>query len=233
MNKRLASFAGPSTPSASPVQVRQQPSSPQSPSRTTESTYHRKVRALLQDIRTITRIWDDLVKHDGLKAATLLTDTRTDLDNTLRMLSGDAQPCSHLVTPRLAIMEKCIGDLDTVILKLKRQFLKLSAVMDSLESLVSEAHKAKGWAWVETEPLWCTWTLERFATKMPDLLPPYHRSLQLQTELVDSLRSHSVTFEESRVILTKWVSQPFREAHDWVQEWEDLCAIEVDKWHRK
>jgi len=70
---RLASFRGPSTPSASPVQS-------SSPSRVTESTYHRKVRTLLQELCSITQTWDDLVLFDGLKAATSLIDTRTDLE---------------------------------------------------------------------------------------------------------------------------------------------------------
>jgi hypothetical protein len=73
---RLASFRGPSTPSASPVQSKQ----PSSPSRITESTYHRKLRTLLQELRSITQTWDDLVLVDGLKAATNLVDTRTDLE---------------------------------------------------------------------------------------------------------------------------------------------------------
>ena len=34
--------------------------------------------------------------------------------------------------------------------------------MDNFEELVHEAHKLRGWAWVQSEPLWCTWTLERF-----------------------------------------------------------------------
>lgn len=76
---RLASFRGPSTPSASPVQQRQ-PSVPASPSRAVESTYHRKTRTLLQELRSITETWDDLVLIDGLKAAKSLIDTRTDLE---------------------------------------------------------------------------------------------------------------------------------------------------------
>lgn len=76
---RLASFRGPSTPSSSPVQHKQQ-NSPASPSRLAESTYHRKIRTLLQELRTITETWDDLVLLDGLKAAKSLVDTRTDLE---------------------------------------------------------------------------------------------------------------------------------------------------------
>ena len=79
---RLASFRGPSTPTSSPVAPRPNPTSPSSPSagRATESTYHRKLRSLLLELRTCARTWDDLVLHDGLKAARSLVDTRTDLE---------------------------------------------------------------------------------------------------------------------------------------------------------
>ena len=83
MSNRLKSFRGPSTPTSSPVQKRQTsrpPQSPSSPSRQTESTFHRKTRTLLQDLRTVAQTWDDLVLVDGLKAARELTDTRTDLE---------------------------------------------------------------------------------------------------------------------------------------------------------
>lgn len=83
MSSRLASFRGPSTPSSSPVQVKQAkqpPSSPSSPSKAVESTYHRKLRTHLLELRTVCWTWDDLVLTDGLKAARSLVDTRTDLE---------------------------------------------------------------------------------------------------------------------------------------------------------
>ncbi|THH04697.1 hypothetical protein EW145_g5332 [Phellinidium pouzarii] len=230
MSKRLVSFNGPSTPSASPAQARKQPDTPQSPSRSIETTYHRKVRVLLQETRGVARTWDELVKIDGLKAVTALTDARTDLDNALRLVSDDTQPRTRLVSSRIAIMEKSIMDLELIITKLKKQFTKLASIMDNLEEVVFEAHKHKGWAWVHSEPLWCTWTLEKFATEIPRLLPPYHRSLQLQIELVESLRSHSLSFEESQKIILKWIGQPHLEADEWVSEWEDLCAVEIERW---
>lgn len=76
---RLASFRGPSTPSSSPAKFKP-PASPASPSRQTESTFHRKTRTLLQELRSITETWDDLVLIDGLKSARELVDTRTDLE---------------------------------------------------------------------------------------------------------------------------------------------------------
>ncbi|KAF8636480.1 hypothetical protein AX17_003295 [Amanita inopinata Kibby_2008] len=75
---RLASFRGPSTPSASPVQHKT-PKSPASGSQV-DSTFHRKLKACLQELRTLTETWDDIVLLDGLKSIKNLTDTRTDLE---------------------------------------------------------------------------------------------------------------------------------------------------------
>ena len=68
---------------------------------------------------------------------------------------------------------------------------------------------------------------------MPELLLPYHRSLQLHIEIAESLRSHSVSFEESRSVLTKWVTQPYLEADEWVAEWEDVCEAEIERWNAR
>ncbi|CAL1704300.1 unnamed protein product [Somion occarium] len=225
---RLASFRGPSTPTSSPVQARQ-PSSPSSPSRVAESTYHRKTRSILQEVRTVTENWDDIVLVDGLKAAKSLVDARTDLDNELSTLPAGKQPPYPLVEPKLSLMEKRISELDTVIAKLKKQFQRLNNLIESLENLLHETSKARGWTAVQ-EPLWVTWSLEKFASTLPDILIPYHRSLQMHIELVDLLRSHSVKFEASREAINKWVTQPFLQEDGWEAQWEDLCEAEIDRW---
>ncbi|KAF8078125.1 hypothetical protein FPV67DRAFT_1557527 [Lyophyllum atratum] len=230
MSSRLASFRGPSTPTASPVQVRQV-TSPGSPSRSTESTYHRKIRAFLQELRSITETWDDLVLIDGLKAAKSLVDARTDLDNEIALLP-DRQPRSVLVGPKLDFMEKCLADLDTVISKLQKQFRRMNAAIENMETVVFEAHKIKGWQWVHEEPLWVTWSLERFVSSVSSVLVPYHRSLNFHTELVNTLRSHSISFEDSRTAISKWVQQPWLEDDGWDARWEDICAVEVERWYK-
>lgn len=37
----------------------------------------------------------------------------------------------------------------------------MNAIIDNLEASLSEAHRAKGWQFVQ-EPLWTTWSLEKF-----------------------------------------------------------------------
>ncbi|CAA7267930.1 unnamed protein product [Cyclocybe aegerita] len=228
MSSRLASFRGPSTPTSSPAQQKA-PNSPASPSRQAESTFHRKTRTLLQELRSVTEIWDDLVLLDGLKAARELVDTRTDLENTLKLIS-DGKPRTHLVGPKLAIMDSCIARLDSVLSKLQKQFQRMNNIIDNLESLLVEAHKAKGCEWVQEEPLWTTWSLEKFVTRIPAVIPPYHRSLALHVELVDKLRPHSLTFEDSRNIIKQWAEQPWLQDDGWAAAWEDLCEAEVERW---
>ncbi|GLB35127.1 hypothetical protein LshimejAT787_0206920 [Lyophyllum shimeji] len=230
MSSRLASFRGPSTPTASPVQVRKV-DSPGSPSRPTESTYHRKTRTLLQELRSIAETWDDLVLVDGLRAAKNLVDARTDLDNEIALIP-DRQPRSAIVGHKLDLMDKYLADLDAVITKLQKQFRRMNAAIENLETLLFEAHKTKGWQWAQEEPLWVTWPLERFVSSVPALLVPYHRSLNLHIELVNKLRTHSISFEDSRTVISKWVQQPWLEEEGWDAKWEDVCATEVERWDR-
>ena len=97
MSGRLASFKGPSTPlspDSSPSGRKKYSNNrgavagykegatlaPDFPGRELESTFHRKIRALLLEVRSICRLWSDIVLHDGLKAAKTLVDTRTELE---------------------------------------------------------------------------------------------------------------------------------------------------------
>ena len=40
----------------------------------------------------------------------------------------------------------------------------MNALVESLEALSYDAHKSKGWQFVQ-DPLWVTWSLEKFGTK--------------------------------------------------------------------
>jgi hypothetical protein len=67
-------------------------------------------------------------------------------------------------------------------------------------------------------------------TRIPALLPPYHRSLRDYENMVETLRPHSISFEDSRALLARWVAQEWLEEDGWEARWEDLCAVEVDGW---
>jgi hypothetical protein len=52
----------------------------------------------------------------------------------------------------------------------------------------------------------------------------------MHIDLVNTLRSHSVTFEVSREVMSKWVAQPWLEDSGWDAKWEDICEAEVERW---
>jgi hypothetical protein len=121
------------------------------------------------------------------------------------------------------------------------------SIVENLEALMADAHKTKGWSWVHEEPLWTTWPLEKFgalphafilcfvsnltlATSFAELPRFYHRSLEQHAELAERLRSHSITFEESRDVANQWMEEPDLEEEGWDAKWEDLCIAEIDKW---
>ncbi|KAN0124064.1 hypothetical protein V8E52_002554 [Russula decolorans] len=233
MAARLASFRGPSTPSSSPVKQAKSPttkSTPTQAAKSTESTYHRKLRASLQDLRAACHTWDDLVCEDGLRAVRELIDTRTDLDNMLSLVPDGEQPHSRIVGPKLSYMDERITAIDLVVSKLKKQFQKMNSIIDGMEALLADAHKAKGWHWVYSEPTWTTWPMEKFVTAISDILWPYRRSLEMHAELLETLRSHDVSFETSRKVANTWVEQPHLEEDSWDAKWEDLCEVEIDRW---
>jgi hypothetical protein len=67
-------------------------------------------------------------------------------------------------------------------------------------------------------------------TSVPDILWPYRRSLELHIELIDTLRSHDVSFDMSRKAANTWVEQPYLEDDNWDAKWEALCSAEIDRW---
>lgn len=67
-------------------------------------------------------------------------------------------------------------------------------------------------------------------TSISDILWPYRRSLEEHVGLLDTLRSHEVSFETSRKVANTWVEQPHLEDDSWDVKWESLCEVEVDRW---
>ena len=52
----------------------------------------------------------------------------------------------------------------------------------------------------------------------------------MHIELLEQLRPHDVTFDESRQIIAQWQAQPHLAQGGWDIIWEDICAVEVDRW---
>jgi hypothetical protein len=52
----------------------------------------------------------------------------------------------------------------------------------------------------------------------------------MHIELVDKLRSHSVSFEDSRQAILKWAEQPWLLDSGWDANLGDICPIEIERW---
>jgi hypothetical protein len=66
---------------------------------------------------------------------------------------------------------------------------------------------------------------------VPSILVFYHRSLQMHSRIVVTLRSHSVSFEVSREAISEWATQPHLQEGGWEAQWEDLCEVEIERWN--
>jgi len=151
----------------------------------------------------------------------------------LSLLPPDSQPRSDIVGPKLAIMDNSIAQLDAIAAKLQKLLRRMSTVLDNLETSYHEAQRTKSARWCREEALWVSWPLEKFVKSIADVEPPYQRSLVLIKDIIDRLRSHSITFEASRDAISQWVEQPYLAEDGWEAKWEDLCAVEVERWDAK
>jgi len=126
-------------------------------------------------------------------------------------------------------MEEKLRDLDDILLKLDKCFKKLSNLCDHIEELAIEASRTRGAQWIH-EPLWFTWSFDKFAVSIPLLLIPYHRALHKHKELVEALRPHSTPFEKARTWISLWAAQEELKDDGWTDYWEDICKAEVRGW---
>ena len=53
----------------------------------------------------------------------------------------------------------------------------------------------------------------------------------MHKDIVNTLRSHTVSFEMSREAITNWVTQPHLQEGSWEAEWEGLCEVEIERWN--
>jgi hypothetical protein len=52
----------------------------------------------------------------------------------------------------------------------------------------------------------------------------------MHIELVNNLRSHSISFDDSRRAILKWAEQPWILDSGWDAKLGDICGIEIERW---
>ncbi|KAE8220979.1 hypothetical protein CF319_g5579 [Tilletia indica] len=154
--------------------------------RNDESTYHRKLRLLLQDHARARNMWLQLVSFDGIKAARSLSLAWEDVDNARATPVGDSKDQdsdtvkAEAVYARekatavaLELAEAAREDLEIILAKIQSQSARLVVFLDQARALLSESVKAKGSEFVVEQPLWGTWTMDRFVQSLADSTTPY------------------------------------------------------------
>jgi len=127
-------------------------------------------------------------------------------------------------------MDKRVTDLEGVLSKLRKCFSRISSIVDTIEDLLIDACNTKGVQWTQQELLWTSWTLDAFVTRIPAILPPYHRALHAHIGMVDTLRPHTLPFEQARQVINEWAAQTHLVEGGWSAQWEDICAVEIERW---
>ena len=123
------------------------------------------------------------------------------------------------------------------------------SLVDTIDELMIDAVKTRGIAWTQ-EPLWLTWSLDRFGrsstlflfrdaahlilsgvvSQIPNILYPYHRALASHSTHIANLRPHGLPFDRARIIINEWAAQEWVTEDGWDASWEELCEVEVGGW---
>lgn len=95
------------------------------------------------------------------------------------------------------------------------------------------AHLAAGKVWyvpTNSHQTHSKLTIFQIVTSASEIVVPYHRSLDMHIELVNNLRSHSISFDDSRRAVLKWAEQPWILDSGWDGKLGDICDIEIERW---
>ncbi|CAD6893262.1 unnamed protein product [Tilletia controversa] len=154
--------------------------------RNEESTYHRKVRQFLQDHARARTMWLQLVSFDGIKAARSMSLSWEDVDNAratpVDLSEGQDSTSSNAeglyarekaTAMALEMAEVAREELEAIMAKIQAQASKMIVVLDQARALSSETMRTKGFEFVAEQPLWGTWSMDRFVQSLADTTAPY------------------------------------------------------------
>ncbi|SNX83816.1 uncharacterized protein MEPE_02524 [Melanopsichium pennsylvanicum] len=144
-------------------------------------------------------------------------------------------------------IESAHNGLTTVLERLKKALNKLTLASESLGALLEEAAQRKGLEFAFQEPLWATWSLDRFVERTMDLTSQYRVSTQhlelLVPTLVKSGESPTPTSrhsggaeerrsKERRAAYEAWIGLPYLETRgsQSLIGLEGLCEVEIGRW---
>ncbi|KAK1927716.1 hypothetical protein DB88DRAFT_45337 [Papiliotrema laurentii] len=232
---RLASLTPAATPSRArgtsqspaPSPSASTPRTPRSgtPSRQTETTYHRMTKLIITELKSLFKTWDEVSLVDGVKAGKGCIDEATEMDNILALQEGDERPS---VTPHLEKLYDSRIAMEAAVSKMEKALAKLVLLLEQAEKVFFDAYRTQGAEFVLQEPLWLSWTLEHFVNSLPPLLTAHNTQLILLTALSRTMVDPKTSFDDAKLALERWRDLSIRgERWNIVRDWEELVDLEL------
>ncbi|WWC86055.1 uncharacterized protein L201_000926 [Kwoniella dendrophila CBS 6074] len=196
-----------------------------SPSKQNETTHHRMLKLVLAEVRKIIKTWDELVIIDGFKASKGCIDEATEMDNILAI---DEKPERPEITEHLNSWYNHRQSLESTLKKLDNNLYKLSALAEQAEKILFGAYTREGNEFVFVEPLWSTWTLEKFVNSLSPLISLHTLHLASLNSLSQAILDPNTSFDDAKLTLEAWRDiATGGERWTGVREWEELIDLEL------
>ncbi|WRT63964.1 uncharacterized protein IL334_000891 [Kwoniella shivajii] len=217
------------TPSRARSRGSQSPSPSPGPSplqsQSTETTHHRMLKLVLSETKKLFKTWDELIIVDGFKAAKGCIDESTEMDN---LLTVEEKPERPEINPHLNQWYFHRHSLESTLKKLDNYLYKLSALAEQAEKIFFGAYTREGADFVFQEPLWLTWTLERFVNSFSPLISLHFAHLATITSLSQTILNPDTSFDDAKYTLEAW-RDIATGGERWVavREWEELVEFEL------
>ncbi|RSH92617.1 hypothetical protein EHS25_008062 [Saitozyma podzolica] len=172
------------------------------------------LKLVITEIKSTVRTWDELVAVDGIKAVKGIVDEGTTMERKTPL------------TPHLDALYAHRSALQAVLTKLQKALNKLAMLVDQAEKVYFEAYRVQ-WPGLN-EPLWVTWTLERFVDSIPPLLSMHDSHLTTLRNLSSTIASPQTSFDNAKLALERWRDLSIGgERWEGVREWEDIVGLEM------
>ncbi|ORX34224.1 hypothetical protein BD324DRAFT_637164 [Kockovaella imperatae] len=222
--KPRSTSSNPSTPKQSNANTAYDRSQ-RTPSRQAETSHHRFLKLLLDEVKKLCSTWEDIMLVDGLKAGKGCVDQATEMDNILLAPLGSERPS---IAEHLEMFYESQRAMDGVLRKLDRLIIKLSALIDQADKLFFEAHRTMGWQFVLEQPMWFSWTFETFVDSLSPLLSNHHTQLAHLRVLSNQITDPQTSFENAKLALEQWRDLA-KGGSRWqsVRDWEELMDLEM------
>ncbi|WFD31500.1 hypothetical protein MSPP1_002537 [Malassezia sp. CBS 17886] len=202
------------------------PSPPPSPHdafltpRTLESTFHRRLRTLLQDFVREATEWEEAHTLDGIRWA---TDAKTAWEQAAACLQAEravggapwdgAEMRRAALVPVLQQLEIVREELDAMVTLLRRYAAKMDSISDAARALLVEAASGGREAGVFQQPMWGTWTMEQFVRVVCRLAQQYSLSTAHLAALAAALCAPGASWEDAlpqkRHALEEFIRLPY------------------------